>query len=387
MQPMPVVFERPTLMQRVMPWFQGFDGPLAFVVFVLAGLGLLTMYSSGYDHGTRFIDHGRNMLIAGFIMFVVAQIPPQRLMSLAVPLYVTGVTLLVAVAIFGLTKKGAKRWINVGVVIQPSEILKIAVPLMLAWWFQKREGQLRPLDFLAAGGLLLLPVALIVKQPDLGTAILVLSAGISVIFFAGLSWRLIVPPVVLGLIGVSLVVIFEPELCAAGVRWPVLHDYQQQRICTLLDPWRDPLGKGFHIIQGMIAIGSGGVLGKGFMQGTQTHLEFIPERTTDFIFAAYSEEFGLAGNMVLIVAFLFLVLRGLNIALEAPTLFARMLAGSVTFIFFTYAFVNMGMVSGILPVVGVPLPFISYGGTAMVTLGLGLGMLMSIAKSKRLIQS
>lgn len=387
MQSMPVVFERPTLMQRVMPWFQGFDGPLAFVVFVLAGLGLLTMYSSGYDHGTRFIDHGRNMLIAGFIMFVVAQIPPQRLMSLAVPLYVTGVTLLVAVAIFGLTKKGAKRWINVGVVIQPSEILKIAVPLMLAWWFQKREGQLRPLDFLAAGGLLLLPVALIVKQPDLGTAILVLSAGISVIFFAGLSWRLIVPPVVLGLIGVSLVVIFEPELCAAGVRWPVLHDYQQQRICTLLDPWRDPLGKGFHIIQGMIAIGSGGVLGKGFMQGTQTHLEFIPERTTDFIFAAYSEEFGLAGNMVLIVAFLFLVLRGLNIALEAPTLFARMLAGSVTFIFFTYAFVNMGMVSGILPVVGVPLPFISYGGTAMVTLGLGLGMLMSIAKSKRLIQS
>jgi rod shape determining protein RodA len=384
---MPVVFERPTLMQRAMPWFQGFDGPLAFAVFLLACIGLLTMFSSGYDHGTRFIDHGRNMLIAGFIMFVVAQVPPQRLMSLAVPLYVLGITLLVAVAVFGITKKGARRWINVGVVIQPSEILKIAVPLMLAWWFQKREGQLRPLDFLVAGALLALPVGLIMKQPDLGTALLVLAAGLSVIFFAGLSWKLIVPPVLLGLLGVLLLIVFEPDLCASGVRWPVLHDYQQQRICTLLDPWRDPLGRGFHIIQGMIAIGSGGVLGKGFMQGTQTHLEFIPERTTDFIFAAYSEEFGLLGNLVLLGAFLFLVLRSLNIALEAPTLFARLLAGSITMIFFTYAFVNMGMVSGILPVVGVPLPFISYGGTAMVTLGLALGMLMSIAKSKRLIQT
>ncbi len=387
MHAMLVTFERPSLMQRAMPWFQGFDGPLAFAVFMLAGIGLLTMYSSGYDHGTRFMDHGRNMLIAGFIMFVVAQVPPQRLMSFAVPLYVLGVTLLIAVAIFGITKKGARRWINVGVVIQPSEILKIAVPLMLAWWFQKREGQLRPLDFLVAGALLLLPVALIMKQPDLGTALLVLAAGVSVIFFAGLSWKLIVPPVLLGLLAVLLLIIFESDLCATGVRWPLLHDYQQQRICTLLDPWRDPLGKGFHIIQGMIAIGSGGVLGKGYMQGTQTHLEFIPERTTDFIFAAYSEEFGLLGNLVLLGAFLFLVLRSLAIALEAPTLFARLLAGAITTIFFTYAFVNMGMVSGILPVVGVPLPFISYGGTAMVTLGLGLGMLMSIAKSKRLIQS
>jgi rod shape determining protein RodA len=275
----------------------------------------------------------------------------------------------------------------VGITIQPSEILKIAMPLMLAWWFQKREGQLRPLDFLVAGLLLFVPIGLIVKQPDLGTAILVLVAGLGVMFFAGLSWKLIAPPVLLGLVGVFLLVFFEPSLCADGVRWPVLHDYQQQRICTLLDPGRDPLGRGFHIIQGMIAIGSGGVLGKGFMQGTQTHLEFIPERTTDFIFAAFSEEFGLLGNLLLIVAFVVLVLRGLAIALEAPTLFARLLAGSITLIFFTYAFVNMGMVSGILPVVGVPLPFISYGGTAMVTLGMGLGILMSIARSKRLVQS
>jgi rod shape determining protein RodA len=380
-------FGKVSLRQRIAPWFSGFDGPLAFAVFLLASAGLLTMYSSGFDHGTRFEDHARNMLIAATIMFVVAQIPPQRLMALAVPLYIVGVTLLVGVAVFGITKKGARRWINVGVTIQPSEILKIAMPLMLAWWFQKREGQMRPLDFAVAGMLLVVPVALVMKQPDLGTALLILAAGLSVIFFAGMSWKLVTPPVVLGLIGITLIVVFEPQLCADGVRWPVLHDYQQQRICTLLDPARDPLGKGFHIIQGMIAIGSGGVFGMGFMQGTQTHLEFIPERTTDFIFAAFSEEFGLAGNVLLIIAFIFLIFRGLLIALEAPTLFSRLLAGAVTMIFFTYAFVNMGMVSGIVPVVGVPLPFISYGGTAMVTLGLALGILMSIANSKRLVQS
>ena len=381
------VFDKPSVWRRIAPWFHGFDGPLAFAVFLLACAGMLTMYSSGFDHGTRFEDHGRNMLIAATIMFVVAQIPPQRLMALAVPLYVAGVALLVAVAVFGITKKGARRWLNIGVTIQPSEILKIAMPLMLAWWFQKREGQLRPLDFGVAAVLLGMPVALIIKQPDLGTALLILAAGMSVIFYAGMSWKLVIPPVVLGVIGVALIVAFEPSLCADGVRWPVLHDYQQQRICTLLDPTRDPLGKGFHIIQGMIAIGSGGVTGVGFMKGTQTHLEFIPERTTDFIFAAFSEEFGLLGNLFLIGAFIFLILRGLAIALDAPTLFSRLLAGSVTMIFFTYAFVNMGMVSGILPVVGVPLPFISYGGTAMVTLGLAVGILMAISNSKRLVQS
>jgi rod shape determining protein RodA len=385
---MAAVFDKPSLWQRSAPLLRGFDGPLAFAVFLLACAGLLTMYSSGFDHGTRFMDHSRNMLIAATIMFLVAQVPPQRLMAFAVPLYVTGVALLVAVAIFGITRKGATRWLNVGItVIQPSEILKIAMPLMLAWWFQKREGQLRPLDFSVAGLLLIVPVGLIMKQPDLGTSLLVLAAGLSVIFFAGLSWKLIVPPVVLAGVGMVLLVVLEPRLCADGVRWVVLHDYQQQRICTLLDPTRDPLGKGFHIIQGMIAIGSGGLFGKGFMQGTQTHLEFIPERTTDFIFAAFSEEFGLLGNLLLIAGFIFLILRGLAIALEASTLFSRLLAGAVTLIFFTYAFVNMGMVSGILPVVGVPLPFISYGGTAMVTLGAGLGILMSIAKVKRLVQT
>ena len=384
---MAVVFEKPSLLARILPWFTGFDAALVVVVVVLGAAGLLTMYSSGFDHGTRFEDHGRNMLIAAAIMFSVAQVPPQRLMAVAVPLYGLGLALLVAVAFFGVTKKGATRWLNIGITIQPSEILKIAMPLMLAWWFQKREGQLRPLDFAVGATLLAMPVALIMKQPDLGTALLVLAAGVSVIFFAGLRWKLVLPPIAVGLIGILLLVTFEPDLCADGVRWLVLRDYQQQRICTLLDPTRDPLGKGFHIIQGMIAIGSGGVWGKGFMQGTQTHLEFIPERTTDFIFAAFAEEFGLVGNLLLIVAFLFLVLRALSIALEAPTVFSRLLAGALAMTFFSYAFVNMGMVSGILPVVGVPLPFISYGGTAMVTLGLALGILMSIAKSKRLVQS
>ena len=385
---MAVVFEKPSLWQRVWPLLRGFDLLLLAGVLVLAGMGLLAMYSSGFDHGTRFVDHGRNMLIAAGIMFVVAQIPPQRLMSLAVPVYTVGVALLVAVAQFGITKKGAQRWVNVGVVIQPSELLKIATPLMLAWWFHRREGQTRPIDFVGAFMLLAIPVGLIMKQPDLGTALLVMAAGLAVIFFAGLPWKVVLPPVIIGLVGIALIVAYETQLCADGLDWRVLHEYQRQRVCTLLDPTRDPLGKGFHILQGMIAIGSGGMYGKGFMQGTQTHLEFIPERTTDFIFAAFSEEFGLAGNLTLIVCFTFLILRGLMIAADAPTLFARLLAGALTTIFFTYAFVNMGMVSGILPVVGVPLPFISYGGTAMVTLGLALGMLMSVAKSKRtLMQS
>ncbi len=384
---MAYVMDRPTLLQRVAPIFRGFDGPLATAVLLLAFAGLLTMYSVGFDHGSRFFDHSRNMLLSGALMFVVAQIPPQRLMELAVPIYVVGVALLIAVALFGVSKKGAQRWVNVGIVIQPSEILKIGLPLMLAWWFQKREGQLRALDFLVAAVILAIPVGLIVKQPDLGTAILVGSAGAAVIFFAGLSWKLLLPPLLLGVVGIFTLVIMGDRWCQPGTDWPLLHSYQQQRICTLLDPTKDPLGKGFHTLQGMIAIGSGGISGKGFMQGTQTHLEFIPERTTDFIFAAYSEEFGLLGNVCLILAFLFLIFRGFAIALDAPSMFARLLAAAVTTIFFTYAFVNMGMVSGILPVVGVPLPFISYGGTAMVTLGLALGILMSISKSKRLMQS
>jgi len=383
---MRVDFERPSIWQRLKPVLSGFDIPLALVLLVLCTMGLTAMYSSGFDHGTRFVDHARNMMLGAVILFVVAQIPPQRLMALAVPLYTVGLILLVATALFGITKKGATRWLNLGVIIQPSEILKIAMPLMLAWWFQRREGQLRWPDFAVAGLLLLVPVALVMKQPDLGTSLLILSGGLYVIFFAGLSWKLILPVVLVGAAAVTTLVMSEEKICQPGVDWVVLHDYQKNRVCTLLDPTKDPLGKGFHIIQGMIAIGSGGVAGKGFMKGTQTHLEFIPERTTDFIFAAFSEEFGLAGCVALMLGFLLLIYRGLIIAAQAPTLFSRLLAGSLSLSFFTYAFVNMGMVSGILPVVGVPLPFISYGGTAMVTLGLALGMLMSISRSRGLMQ-
>lgn len=383
---MNVAFEKPSLWQRVQPVFQGFDLPLVCIILFMCALGLLNMYSVGFDHGTRFFDHLRNMLLAAGVLFVVAQVPPQRLMAVAVPLFSAGVLLLLATELFGITKKGATRWLHVGIVIQPSEISKIAAPLMLAWWFQRREGQLRPLDFFVAGLLLMLPVGLVLKQPDLGTALLILSSGLYVIFFAGLSWKLILPVLLAAAIGITGVVSFQETLCQPDTDWVVLHGYQKNRVCTLLDPSADPLGKGFHIIQGMIAIGAGGLTGKGFMQGTQTHLEFIPERTTDFAYAAYAEEHGLVGCVVLMLGFMALIYRGLVIAAQAPSLFSRLLAGSLSLSFFTYAFVNMGMVSGILPVVGVPLPFVSYGGTAMVTLGLALGILMSIAKSRGLMQ-
>ena len=383
---MNIAFEKPSVWQRVKPVFAGFDIPLALIVVLLCAMGMGAMYSAGYDHGTRFVDQARNIALAAMVLFVVAQVPPQRLMSMAVPLYVLGVLLLLAVEFFGITKKGATRWLNVGMVIQPSEMLKIAMPLMLAWWFQRREGQLRGLDFAMAGLLLAMPVGLVMRQPDLGTSLLILSGGLYVIFFAGLSWKLILPVLLAGGLGISALVMSEQRICQPGLDWVVLHDYQKHRVCTLLDPTKDPLGKGFHIIQGMVAIGSGGISGKGFMKGTQTHLEFIPERTTDFVFAAFAEEFGLVGCLVLLLCFLSLIYRGLMIAAQAPTLFSRLMAGSISLSFFTYVFVNMGMVSGILPVVGVPLPFISYGGTAMVTLGLGLGILMSIAKSRGLMQ-
>jgi rod shape determining protein RodA len=382
------VYEQPSLWQRIRPVVFGLDGPLTVGVVILAGFGLMTMYSAGFDHGTRFVDHGRNMLIALAILWTVSQVSPQRLMALAVPIYTAGILLLIATAAFGISKKGATRWLDIGVtVIQPSEILKLATPLMLAWWFQTCEGKLGALQWAAAALILLLPFGLVAKQPDLGTAILILSAGVYVLFFAGLSWKLIVPVMAAGALAIVALIASEPRICQPGVDWPLLKDYQQTRVCTLLDPTKDPLGKGFHILQGMIAIGSGGLTGKGFMQGTQTHLEFIPERTTDFIFAAFSEEFGLVGTIGLLVGFTFLIFRGLFIAAVAPTLFARLLAGSITLSIFTYVFVNMGMVSGILPVVGIPLPFISYGGTAMVTMGLALGMLMSISRSRRLMQS
>jgi len=384
---MAVVIEKPPLHSRLAPLVRGFDGQFLLAVALLALIGQVVMYSVAYDIPGRYAGHLRNLLIAAGVMLVVSQIPPQRLQALAVPAFVAGVALLVAVELIGITKKGAQRWLNVGIVIQPSEIMKIAMPLMLAWWFQRREGRLQATDFVVAGALLAMPVGLILMQPDLGTALLVAASGLFVIFFAGLSWKLIVPPVLLAAAGIVTLIVMEPEWCAPGVDWVLLHEYQRQRVCTLLDPMKDPLGKGFHIIQGMIAIGSGGVWGKGFMEGTQTHLDFVPERSTDFIFAAFAEEFGFLGVLALLAAYTYFIARGLLLAAEASTLFGRLLAGALILVQFVYAFVNMGMVSGILPVVGVPLPFLSYGGTAMVTLGASLGMILSVGRYKRLVPS
>ncbi|MEJ7139434.1 rod shape-determining protein RodA [Amphibiibacter pelophylacis] len=368
----------------------GFDFWLMLALIVLCTVGLTIMYSAGYDNGERFGQQSRNMVLGAILMLAIAQVPPARLMQCALPLYALGVLLLLLVMVpgLGISRKGALRWLNVGFTsIQPSELLKIAMPLMLAFWFHKREGAKTLFDYGIASALLLVPVALVLKQPDLGTALLILASGLYVMFFAGLSWKLIIPVILLAGVGITALILAGDDICKPGVDWVVLHDYQKNRVCTLLDPNNDPLGRGFHTLQGMIAIGSGGLHGKGFMQGTQTHLHFIPERTSDFIFAAFSEEFGFTGVMVLLVIYLCIVARCLYIAAVAPTLFSRLLGGALGLVFFTYAFVNMGMVSGILPVVGVPLPMVSYGGTAMVTLGMGMGMLMSISTSRRRFDS
>ena len=368
-------------------FFAGLDRQLGLILLGLAAVGFFTFLSASQNTPVLITDELRNLALSFVVMWIVSRIPPKWLEMGAVWIYALGVTLLVAVAAFGLIKKGARRWLNIGVVIQPSEIMKIAMPLMLAWYFQKREGLQKTWDYAVAIIILAIPVFLIARQPDLGTALLVFAAGLYVIILAGLPWKWILPFVGVGVIGILLIIIFGGTICAHDVVWPFVHDYQKHRICTLLDPSSDPLGKGFHTIQSMIAIGSGGFFGKGWFQGTQAHLEFIPEKHTDFVFAVFSEEFGLLGNLILLALFFALIKRGLAISASAPNLFTRLLGASVTLIFFTYAFVNIGMVSGLLPVVGVPLPFISYGGTALVTLGFGAGILMSIHRHRRLVQS
>ena len=368
-------------------FFAGLDRQLGLILLGLACVGFFTFLSASQNTPVQIADELRNLALSFAVMWLVSRIPPKWLEISAVWIYGFGVALLIAVAVFGLIKKGARRWLNIGIVIQPSEIMKIAMPLMLAWYFQKREGIQKAWDYAVAVIILAIPVFLIARQPDLGTALLVFAAGLYVIILAGLPWKWILPFVAVGVIGIFLIIIFGSTICAHDVAWPFVHNYQKHRICTLLDPSSDPLGKGFHTIQSMIAIGSGSFFGKGWFQGTQAHLEFIPEKHTDFVFAVFSEEFGLLGNLVLIALFFALIKRGLTISASAPNLFTRLLGAAVTLIFFTYAFVNIGMVSGLLPVVGVPLPFISYGGTALVTLGFGAGILMSIHRHRRLVQS
>ncbi|MBK7357079.1 rod shape-determining protein RodA [Propionivibrio sp.] len=350
------------------------DGPLLAIALALMAFGVATVFSATYDANNRAYSQLLNMLVGLAAMWAIAQTPPQKLMRFAVPLYVLGVVLLVLVFLVGVKVNGAKRWLPLGFTrIQPAEILKIAMPLMLAWYFHRYESALKFRHFAIAGILLLVPFGLIAKQPDLGTAILVGASGFYVIFLAGLPWKAVIGLILAG-------------ASAAPFVWTMLHGYQRKRLLTLIDPTTDPLGAGYHIIQSTIAIGSGGSFGKGWLQGTQTHLEFIPERHTDFIFAVFSEERGLLGNAILVGLYLLLIARGLMISANASTLFARVLGGAITLSFFTYVFVNMGMVSGVLPVVGVPLPFMSYGGTALVTLFLGLGILMSIHSHRMLVK-
>jgi len=351
------------------------DGSLLTITACIVMLGLLTLFSAAQDNPARITSQLANVGIALALMWIAAQLSPQTLMRFALPVYVVALLLLVAVALFGDVRNGARRWLSLGFgSVQPSELMKIAMPLMLAWYFHKNEAALRLRDYVVATVLLAIPTLLIARQPDLGTALLVAAAGFYVIFLAGLSWKI--------LLGAAVAVFGSLPFL-----WSILHDYQRRRILMLLDPTQDPLGAGYHIIQATIAVGSGGIAGKGWLKGTQTHLEFIPERSTDFIFAVFSEEFGLIGNGLLLVLYLALITRGLMIAANAPTFFSRLLAGAVTLSFFTYAFVNMGMVSGLLPVVGVPLPLVSYGGTALVTLFVGIGILMSINRHRTLVQT
>ena len=355
--------------------FEGIDGTLLVLLLMLSMLGLAALFSATFESPARVVAQLMNLGVALVAMWLVAQVSPQTMMRFAVPAYLVGIAFLVAVALFGDIVNGARRWLHVGVTrFQPSEMMKFALPLMLAWYFHKHETALKLRHFAVAAILMLVPFGLIVRQPDLGTAMLVGAAGFYVIFFAGLSWRVMGT---LGALGIALL----------PVAWGFLHDYQRRRVLTLLDPTSDPLGAGYHIIQATIAVGSGGLWGKGWLNGTQAHLEFIPERHTDFIFAVYSEEFGLIGNVVLLVLYFLLIARSLMIAANAPTVFARLLAGSMALMFFTYGFVNMGMVSGILPVVGVPLPFLSYGGTALLTLFIGAGILMSVHRHRKLVQT
>ncbi len=344
-------------------------------IFFSCIVGLFVLYSASGGSIDRVLSQALNMFAALCIMWLAANTSPHYLERIALPLFIIGLLMLIGVALFGEVSHGARRWLNLGLGrIQPSELMKIAAPMMLAWYFAKREQSLRWSDYAIAALFLLVPVGLVMKQPDLGTGLLILASGFYVLFLAGLSWKILVG----GIVSAGVL---------APVFWSLLHDYQRKRIEILLDPSQDPLGAGYHTIQASIALGSGGFAGKGWMNGTQSQLDFLPERTTDFIFAVFGEEFGFLGNALLLVLFLLLIGRGLVISSQAQSTFTRLLAGSITLTFFTYTFVNMGMVSGVLPVVGVPLPFVSYGGTSLVTILLGFGILMSIHTHKTLMST
>lgn len=358
-------------MNRLQRWH--IDAPLFYAMLALSGISLLVVYSASAENLTVLAKHVVRLTLGFGILFVVAQIRPEDLRRMAPILFVIALLLLVAVLGFGIVSKGARRWLGFrnGISFQPSEIMKLALPMMLAWYFARVPLPPNLRHLAIATIVTLVPVLLIAKQPDLGTALLVFGSGFALLFLAGMYWRVLIALSVLAAIAIPYI-------------WGHLHAYQQKRVLTLLDPASDPLGAGYHTMQGMIAIGSGGFFGKGWLNSSQAHLEYLPESSTDFIFAVYAEEFGLLGILVLLGIYLFIVYRGFTIAWLAQDSFTRMLAGGLTLVFFFYFFVNVGMVSGILPVVGVPLPLISYGGTALVTLMAAFGMLMSIHTHRKI---
>lgn len=350
------------------------DFPLFFALLTITIMGLGILYSAGGEDIELIKRQGVRLLVGFAIMMMIAQLSPDKLRRWTPWIFIGGVILLVAVLLFGTIGKGAQRWLDLGLFrFQPSEIMKLAVPMMIAWVLADSNAAPSGKRLLVALSLVILPVLLIAKQPDLGTSLLVASSGLFVIFMAGVPWLYIASFSVMGV------------LFSIPMWFYLMHDYQRQRVITLLNPESDPLGSGYHIIQSKIAIGSGGVYGKGWLNGTQSHLEFLPERHTDFIFAVFAEEFGLIGNIILLSVYLFIIVRGLYIATQAQGTFSRLLGSSIILTFLVYIFVNIGMVSGILPVVGVPLPLVSYGGTSMVTLMAGFGLLMSVYTHRRML--
>lgn len=349
------------------------DGPLVLALAAIALIGLLVLYSASGGNWAVVLRGMARLLFGSVLMLILAQIRPSLLRRASPLMYGAGILLLLIVELAGDVGKGAQRWLDLGFMrFQPSEIMKLAVPMACAWWLHERPVPPSPASLLALAALIVLPTGLVMIQPDLGTSLLIAMAGLAVVFLAGLSLRLIVSLMLLA-------------VAAAWAGWEfLLREYQRQRVLTFLNPEADPLGSGYHIIQSTIAIGSGGVFGKGYLRGSQSQLEFLPERSTDFVFAVIGEEFGLFGVLLLLALYLFVVARSLWLANQMRDTYARLLAGSFAALFFVYVFINAGMVSGLLPVVGVPLPLISYGGTSMVTLLAGFGILMSLYANRKL---
>jgi rod shape determining protein RodA len=366
--------EQTSISRRILDAFR-LDPLLMLLLFVLSSFGLLVLFSAGGGDSGLMTRQLTRLGLAVVLMILVANVSLRFLHKMSPWFYLAGVAMLVAVMFFGEVGKGAQRWLEIGSFrFQPSEFMKLAMPMMLAWHLSNKVLPVGWKDLLVSAVLVLVPVLLIARQPDLGTALLVASAGFFVLFLAGVRWKIIF---ILGVV-ISMM---------APLLWKfALHDYQRSRILTLLNPESDPLGSGYHIIQSKIAIGSGGLYGKGWMNGTQSQLEFLPERSTDFIFSVFGEEFGLFGALFLVLLYLLIIYRGLYIATASEETYGRLLAGALSLTFFVYLFVNTGMVAGLLPVVGVPLPLVSYGGTSMVTLMVGFGMIMAIGSAKRFLR-